>query len=222
MIVADFEELFYTLARMIMVSDKEDDIRGRIVCKHISATDIVPRFMTHDFVEKVVGMIPIDVGRKIQYIEKTYYQGLLDQYKPAERIRFAETKLFWQPTKHNPCIAYLGLSRVNGPKGGNELTVVFRASRLFPVFFLDLLTIENLAPRLNLERVNLYIDTLFLQRETILLDLLYPNGKKGKLFKRSVEIWKNQVSRPDSDIKFSQTKKLKKFYQSLKGMKNEV
>lgn len=217
MIVADFEELFYTLAQMIMTSNEEDDIRGRIVCKHVSAEVIAPRFMLHDFVEKVARLIPIDVRHKIKYIEETYYQGLLDQYKSAGRIRFAETKLFWQPTKHNPCIAYLGLSRVNGPKDGNELTVVFRASRLFPVFFLDLLTIENLATRLNLERVNFYIDTLFLQRETILLDLLYPNEKKGKLFKRSVEIWKNQVSRPDSDIKFGQTKKLKKFYQSLKG-----
>lgn len=212
----DFENLFRVLSREIMVSKEEDDIRGRIVCKHVVARAMIPGFANSEFVHQVIGMIPIDVGRKIEYIKKTYYQGLLDQCK-EEKIRFAETKLFWQPTKKDPCIAYLGLSRESMSGSSNELTVVFRASRLFPVFFLDLLTIESLAKKLNLSSVNFFIDTLFLQRETVLLDLIYPNEPKGELFTRSVKIWKNQISRPDSEIKFGQTKKLKRFYESLKG-----
>lgn len=213
----DLGELFHGFARAIMSSEEEDDIRGRIVRKHLLAKVAIPRFEDSEFVNRVIGLIPIDVGRKVEYIKRTYYQGLLDQYNSGERVRFAETKLFYQPTKKNPCIAYMGLSREGMGSGPNELTVVFRASRLFPVFFLDLLTIESLAKQLNLGAINFFIDTLFLQRETVLLDLLYPNEPKGELFTRSVKIWKAQISRPDSEIKFGQTKKLKKFYQSLKG-----
>jgi len=215
MIVESFEnlnELYSFIVRTIMLKGEKGHNRTRTVLKHAY-------FRINDNVfdrnERIERFIPIDVETKKNYIINTYYEGIFREFKGCIRLRNDSTKVFYIPTKKEPCIAFISISAQTN--GTMEITVFFRVARAFPTLYIDMIALSEVMKELKIKQANVCFNNIFIQRESILMDLAFSEHEQSEHFKKAVNSWKRAFNKPAEDIKFMSNRRLKIFYDEVKN-----
>lgn len=206
---SDLSVFYHDILDLIARTNLQGDTGCKVVLKNMIAEIESNLFERSLDLEKCSH---IRIQKKKDYIIQKYYKEFIDKIEKQKKFVNDSTKLYHQPQEKNSCIISMCLS-LNEKK--KTLTVFFRAARVFPTLYCDLLALSEVMQKLGITKCFLIFNIIFLGKEIVLLNKEIPDSIKEKDFKEVYSRYKKSLSRPLDDIKMANLRKLKKKSEEL-------
>lgn len=190
----NLNDVFEVITHRLMADGKNHLRKTYIVGQ--SFNNVTPTFLRQTAWEKY---LPIQIQRKVDFIKAHYYDEFVEMYNNTLNKNSVSNNYVLN-TKKRACIIFLGYN-----VDINTLTLVFRSSRAWPTFYIDLIALSEIAQSLGIEKVNLYFSYFWIGQDVVLLDKFF-GGVKNMAYKKILTGWQTCLAK--GNHKFSSRRKI--------------